>query len=208
MHATRTLALALLLALAGTASAQTLPRPVEFYFDEDAATTEPLAAPAALDEASVQRLLRSAGRDSRARAELARVAHVAMAEGRTDLGRSLYQRALAGLDAVSNLSRPLHWHYGWDLYRAGDHAAALEHWATSARRGSPAWVPPTFALGLWKLGRREEAVQWYAAAVRTEPQRWNDARNLPKLLPGWRDDERATLAEVHAAWAANPPAWR
>ena len=74
-------------------------------------------------------------------------------------------------------------------------------------RGNASWVPPTLALALWKLDRRDEAVSWYAAAVRTEPEQWNNAANFPQLLPQWKDEERATLAEVLQAWAAKPPAW-
>jgi hypothetical protein len=50
-------------------------------------------------------------------------------------------------------------------------------------------------------------VKWYAAAVRTEPEQWNSTAAYAQLLPTWRDTERATLAEVHQAWAASPPAW-
>jgi hypothetical protein len=31
--------------------------------------------------------------------------------------------------------------------------------------------------------------------------------NYAQLLPQWREDERASLAEVQQAWAAAPPAW-
>jgi len=68
-------------------------------------------------------------------------------------------------------------------------------------------MPPTLALSLWSIGRKDEALQWYGAAVRTEPQQWNNAGRLASLLPDWSDAERATLAEVQAAWSANPPAW-
>jgi len=50
-------------------------------------------------------------------------------------------------------------------------------------------------------------VQWYAAAVRTEPNLWSDPANFARLLPAWNDSERSKLAEVHAAWQANPPSW-
>ena len=71
----------------------------------------------------------------------------------------------------------------------------------------PAWAPPTFALALWKLDRKPEAVRWYAAAVRTEPQQWIDPARLSALLPDWTQADRDTLAEVQAAWAKDPPAW-
>jgi hypothetical protein len=50
-------------------------------------------------------------------------------------------------------------------------------------------------------------VKWYAAAVRTWPDQWGAGADFAKLLPAWRDDERATLADVQAAWQAKPPAW-
>jgi hypothetical protein len=68
-------------------------------------------------------------------------------------------------------------------------------------------MPPTLALALWKLDRKDEAVSWFAAAVRTEPEQWRDANRFAQLLPGWQDAERAQLAEVQQAWVANPPAW-
>ncbi|MGO4777379.1 tetratricopeptide repeat protein, partial [Lysobacter sp. 2RAB21] len=65
----------------------------------------------------------------------------------------------------------------------------------------------TYAVALWTLGRKDEAVQWYAAAVRSEPDQWRDTSAYASLLPDWRVADRATLAEVQKAWAANPPAW-
>ncbi|WP_354503217.1 hypothetical protein [Lysobacter sp. OAE881] len=101
------------------------------------------------------------------------------------------------------------WNYGWDLYRTGDFDGAFAQWRSlvEARAVTASWMPPTLALSLWSLGRKEEAVQWYAAAVRTEPQQWNTAAKLASLLPNWTDAERSALAEVQAAWAANPPTW-
>ncbi len=109
----------------------------------------------------------------------------------------------------SALRNPLLWNYGWDLYRSGDNEGALARWrdAGADRFTNPSWLPPTLALALWSLDRRDEAVQWYAAAVRTEPGRWGNPANLPALLQEWRDEERAVLAEVAAAWRAAPPSW-
>lgn len=55
---------------------------------------------------------------------------------------------------------------------------------------------------------KDQAVTWYAVAVRTEPAQFRDTARHAQLLPDWTDSERATLAEVQAAWARNPPAWR
>jgi tetratricopeptide (TPR) repeat protein len=210
MHSTPSLLLAVALAMAaGTASAQSLPRPAEFYFDAEPNTTRPVVAVKDTGDAAVQQLLRAVERDPRAKAEYAHLAHLAMEGGRLDLGKELYGRALGRVNSTDALWRPILWNYGWDLYRSGDAAGALAQWQqlVSARRGNASWVPPTLALALWTADRKDEAVRWYAAAVRTEPQLWTDPANFPRLLPDWRDGERATLAEVHAAWAANPPKW-
>jgi tetratricopeptide (TPR) repeat protein len=191
------------------ASAQALPKPAEFYFDADPTTTRPIVAIKETGDAAVQKLLKAIERNPRAKAEHAQLAHLAMEGGRVDLGKDLYTRAFGRISDSDALWRPLVWSYGWDLYRSGDAAGALAQWQqlVSARRNNASWVPPTLALALWTLDRKDEAVQWYAAAVRTEPQLWRDPANYPRLLPDWRDSERATLAEVQAAWLANPPSW-
>lgn len=210
-HALRRAGALLLLSLcAHMLSAQTLPKPREFYFDADAATARAIALYPGDDPDTVQRLMRlrdRGGRDAdKATAQLARIA---FDSGRADTGRALYEAALAEAGNNSALRNPLLWNYGWDLYRSGDAEGALARWreAGAERFNNPSWAPPTLALALWKLDRKDEAVQWYAAAVRTEPQRWRSAANFPVLLPDWREAERAMLAEVQAAWAQNPPSW-
>ena len=201
--------LAVGLAVAGNASAQSLGKLAEFYFEEDANTEKPVVAVRETGDAAAQKLLRRIERDPQAKVELAQLAHIAMESGRHDLGRDLYARALGRIDRTDVLWRAVMWNYGWDLFRAGDAAGALEQWSTlqAARSVTASWIPPTNALVLWTLGRKDEAVQWYAAAVRTEPQQWRTPAAYATLLPEWRDAERATLADVQAAWLANPPAW-
>ena len=212
----RRLILAVALATAGTAHAQSpsttvaLPRPAEFYFDADAQTVRPVVAVRETGDAAVAKLLKLIDRDPRAKAEHAQLAHLAMAGGRTDLGRELYGRTLVRVGPTDAVWRAVMWNYGWDLYRAGDAVAALEQWRTlmTSRSTTPSWLPPTLAMVLWTLGRNDEAVTWYAAAVRTEPGQFRDSARHAQVLPDWTDAERATLAEVQAAWARNPPAWR
>ena len=211
----RHLILAAALAATGTAGAQTatanlaLPRPAEFYFDADAQATKPVIAIRETGDAAVAKLLKLIDRDPRAKAEHAQLAHLAMAGGRTDLGRELYGRTLARVSPSEAMWRTVMWNYGWDLYRADDAGAALEQWRAllTSRSTTPAWVPPTLAMVLWKLGRKDEAVSWYAAAVRSEPEQFRGTARHAQVLPAWSDTERATLVEVQAAWARNPPAW-
>ena len=210
------LALALALAAAGTAHGQsatsnpTLPKPAEFYFDADAQATKPIIAVRETGDAAVAKLLKLIDRNPRAKAEHAQLAHLAMAGGRADLGRELYGRALVRITPSDGMWRAVMWNYGWDLYRAGDAAAALDQWRTlmTSRGTTPSWLPPTLAMVLWTLGRKDEAVNWYAAAVRTEPEQFRGTARHAQVLPDWTDAERFTLAQVQAAWARNPPAWR
>lgn len=198
-----------LLAVAGGASAQTLPKPAEFYFDADAKAMRPVVAIKGSDEATMQRLAKLIERKPDENVAEAQLAHLAMVAGRVELGRQLYARAVSGMDSRDAEWRAVLWNYGWDLYRAGDDAGALAQWLPlAASRGiNASWMPTTFAMVLWSLERRDEAVQWYAAAVRTEPEQWRTTNRYRELLPDWTDGERATLAEVQAAWAANPPSW-
>jgi len=203
----------ILLLLAGfsvAASAQSLPKPAEFYFDEDPGVTRAIVAVPGSDDATVEQLVRLMKRGGRNADEVvAQLAHLSMVSGRIDNGKALYARAVEMTTSGSTLRRAVHWNQAWDLYRAGDVEGALAQWplAFTNRIVHPAWVPPTLALALWKLDRREEAVAWYAAAVRTYPDRWSNQAALPGLLPDWSEADRAVLAEVLAAWRENPPAW-
>ena len=202
-----TAALTALLAVPGVA-AQSLQAPQEFYFDNDSAAAPVVVVPGQASDL-VDQLMRQRERGRRALDATVQLASVAIAQGRPELGRSLYQEALGSAAANTVAGRSVRWNYGWDLFRLGEVDAALTQWsgAQAGVRGNPSWVPATFALALWTLGRKDEAVRWYAAAVRTEPQQWSGTSRFAELLPSWRDSERASLAEVQQAWAAQPPAW-
>jgi len=189
-------------------AAPSLPAPQEFYFDAD-----PAAAPVSVAEgegdALVNQLMRQRERGRKALEATVQLAGVAIAQGRPELGQQLYAEAMQAATATSPAGRMVRWNHAWDLFRQGQVEAALEQWqaAAGALRGNPSWVPPTYALALWQLGQKDEAVKWYAAAIRTEPAQWSTADRYAALLPSWRESERATLAQVQQAWAANPPAW-
>jgi len=191
-----------------TVQAQSLPKIAEFYFDDDAAAKPIVAVPPEQADA-VDQLMKLRDRGRKAFEATVQLAGVAYSEGRVELGEKLYQEALVSVSDNSLQARSVRWNQGWDLYRQGDANAALAHWTRAAEgmRGNPSWLPQTLALVLWKLDRKDEAVAWYAAAVRTEPQQWNDPAQFSRLLPQWQDGERAQLAQVQQVWAANPPAW-
>lgn len=202
---------AALLCVSAGAWAQTLPNIEEFYFDEDSAAEPLVDGIEGSGSDAVDELLKLRERGSRnSESAEARLAAILMEGGRVDAGKAMYEDVLARLDDRSHQWRPVSWHYGWSLFRAGETEAALERWAGLVANSSgrkPSWAPPTLALALWKLDRREEAVRWYAAAVRTWPDRWAGTGQHAKLLPDWQESERATLAEVQAAWAKERPAW-
>lgn len=188
--------------------AQALPRPAEFYFDADALAARPFLEPGA--QPSIERLTRIVERKPESIVERAQLAQLAMRGGNLRVGRELYAAAIARVGESNAHYRRLLWNYGWDLHRAGDAAGALAQWqalATSRGGSRASWLPPTLAMSLWANGRKDEAVQWYAAAVRTEPAQWRAAAHHARLLPDWREQDRALLAQVHAAWVAAPPRW-
>lgn len=189
--------------------AQGLPKPKEFYFDEDRSTTRAIVAVPGQGDAVVDRLASIVQRDPRAVEARVQLAGIAFRSGRRELGEQLYRAAIESMSSNSQQYRTVIWNYGWDLLRVGDAARAVEQWALLAngRPVTPEWLPPTLALGLWRAGRKDEALQWYGAAMRTWPDKWGNGANLATQLPDWSEADRATLADVLAAWQANPPAW-
>lgn len=204
----RLIGAAMLVLLPSALWAQEIPRPKEFYFEEDTQVARPMVLYPGSDDATIERLLAVRERGRRdvalATAQLARISYAA---GRAETGAALYAEAIEQPDNARQRDA-LRWNYGWDLYRNGEVAAALEQWslAGAARLKGPSWLPPTLALGLWKLDRRDEAVRWYAAAVRTEPSLWQSP-DLARLLPDWTEADRAVLQDVADAWRAAPPSW-
>lgn len=190
-----------------TANGQSLTKPKEFYFDQDN-TARPIVVVEGDVSTVTEQLAKERERGRKAVEATAQLARIAFQQNRTDLGKALYAQAMETRAASTSLGRGIRWNYGWDLYRLGERETALQQWASLVSgHGAPSWIPPTLALALWSVDRKPEAIQWYAAAVRTEPYLWNDPANFPQLLPDWSASERATLAEVHAAWQSDPPSW-
>lgn len=201
--------IALMLAVAASVvQAQNLPKIEEFYFDNDAAAQPLQVVPAGAADA-VDQLMKLRDRGRKTAEATSQLASIAIADGRRDLGRNLHEEAIKATQANTVQGRSVRWNHAWDLYRLGDVPAALAAWTgvQATARGNPAWVPPTYALGLWVQGQKQEAVRWYAAAVRTEPQLWNDPANFTRLLPHWRQQDRDALVEVYQAWSERPPVW-
>ncbi len=158
-----------MLLVSGTApvwAAPAVPAPQEFYFDSDAAAVPMVVVQSDGDELVAQ-LLKQRERGRRTVEATVQLASVAIAQGRTELGEQLYREALKDAPVQGSLGRGVRWNYGWDLLRQGQAEAALEQWQAAAggSLSKPGWLPPTYALALWRAGQKQEAVQWYAAAA-------------------------------------------
>lgn len=202
------LLVSLLLGVSCTASAQALPQIREFYFDTDPAAAPMQAVDPALPDV-VDQLARQRTRGRRIVEATVQLADIAANDNRIELADSLYKEALDTSAPNAAQGRSVRWNMGWFAFRKGDHALARQLWveALDNVRGQPSWAPPTLALLSDAEGDRAEAVKWFAAAVRTEPQLWSDPANFERLLPTWTPAERQTLAQIHQAWVAAPPAW-
>lgn len=202
------LLVSLLLGVSCTASAQALPQIREFYFDTDPAAAPMQAVDPALPDV-VDQLARQRNRGRRVVEATVQLANIAAAENRMELAQSLYKEALESTQPNAVVGRGVRWNQGWFAFRTGDHAQARQSWlqALDNVRGQPSWAPPTLALLAHAQGDTGEAVKWFAAAVRTEPQLWSDPANFERLLPSWTPAERQALSQIHQAWVAAPPAW-
>jgi tetratricopeptide (TPR) repeat protein len=188
-----------------SAQAAVLPPIAEFYFDDDSAA-RPIEVVSSEGGDVVRRLERALQRDSRNALALGQLAGIAYASGRADTGESFYSTALGLASNGGTHQRQLMWNHGWDLFRADRHEAALDEWlkAMAAHRGRPIWAPPTLALVLAKLGREAEALEWYAAAVRTRPERFVDRAAMERGHPGWRAEDIDVLVALAGKAAATP----
>lgn len=101
--------------------------------------------------------------------------------------------------------RILAWQHGWALFEAGDYAGAIARWqdAERAHGGHPSWVPYTYAVALWRMGRRDEALAYYAAAARSAPDRWGSKAGLERIARKWNKAELTAANELYEAWATS-----
>lgn len=124
--------------------------------------------------------------------------------GQTDGMREDYAIALAQTEGRPADTRTVLWSYGWALQVNGKHAEALVEWrkAELAHGGRPFWVPYTYAVALWSANRKDEALAYYEAAVRSEPEKWSTEAGVARWTLHWGPLERGSIDEIHAAWSA------
>lgn len=111
-----------------------------------------------------------------------------------------FERAEALVDDDSNRRRRLAWARGHACAAGGDAECALRHWhaAASAFGGDARWVPAAYSYALWGLGRTEQAIDWYAAAVRADARL---GRGEHAALVGVGTELNRLSRDLFSAWA-------
>jgi len=203
-HWIRCLVAALLLATAWPATSQSppaLPVAADAYGEDDPAAVRPRAIDPtdARARQMLEQVLQYDPENVSARIQNANLM-IARGMKQRGLGEYEYVRRLAQSDPVK--LRQVTWNYGWALFETGDARRAIAEWMEAERLhgGRPIWAPTTYAVGLWVAGDRELAVQFYRAAVGSNPRRWGEERGLAEATRGWSANEKVAIEAVYGAW--------
>lgn len=195
---------ALLLALTLPLCAQTggeLPVPFEAYGEDDPAAVAPRRVDPTDSRATktLEQILQYDPENVSARIQNAELL-IARGMRQRGLDEYAYALRLAGSDEAK--LRQVYWNYGWALFHVGEARGAVTQWLQAERRhgGRPLWVPTTYAIGLWEAGERDLALEFYKAAVRSNPRRWGEAAGLKEATRDWSDAQRAAMDAVYGAW--------
>jgi tetratricopeptide (TPR) repeat protein len=201
--ASRSVLLAFLLVAATALQAQApkLPVPSETYGEDDPAAVRPKPIDPT-DVRARQMLEQVLQYDPENVSARIQNANLMIARGlrQRGLGEYEYVRRVAQQDPKK--LRQVIWNYGWALFETGDARRAMAEWMEAERLhgGQPAWVPTTYAVGLWVAGDRDLAVQFYRAAVNSNPRRWGEERGLAEATRAWAPNEKVAIDAVYAAW--------
>lgn len=178
--------------------------PADRYPDDDPAA-QLSAAPDPRDRDAVREVDRALRRDAGNVAARVQKGLSYYAINQPSRGSNEFEQAIAAAEPGSVLSRFARWNYGWALFESADPTGALAQWQVAAREhgGQPYWLPVVTALVLWMQGDREGAQAYYAAAVRSDPARWETADGLRTAIADWPPNARFTLESVQQAWQAS-----
>jgi tetratricopeptide (TPR) repeat protein len=113
-----------------------------------------------------------------------------------------YARASKAAADTVQRQRYVLWSHGWALLAQNQPEAALKDWRDSQHLhgGNPYWVPYSFAVALRAAGRDDEAVAYYAAAARSDPERWGTRSAMLESTKSWKPHERTRIEAVYALW--------
>jgi tetratricopeptide (TPR) repeat protein len=195
------------LCLASLAAAQTgddLPVPFEAYGADDPAAVSPKRIDPTDNRARqmFEQVLQYDPENVNARIQNAELL-IGRGVRQRGLDEYAYALRLAGSDPLKQ--RTVYWNYGWALFAGGEGRGAVTQWMQAERLhgGRPAWVPTTYAMGLWMAGEKDLALQFYRAAVRSFPRRWGVASGMQEATRGWTPKQKQVIEEVYAAWREN-----
>lgn len=185
-----------------------VPPPAPRYMQLDAAARA-LKSPSGSRGAVRSRLNAALARNPRNASLLIDRAFFLFSGGDKNEAERDYARAMTLVPADDELVRRALWAWGWSLFNGGDDARALEKWQKAAEHhgGQPYWVPYTYPLALWRMGQKELALDYFHAAVASEPS-WGNPAGFAENTRHWQDVERNTGSEVLQAWIARSQAGR
>ena len=104
----------------------------------------------------------------------------------------------------SAVERNVYWALGWANYDQGDYEGAFDNWlhAIKEHGGKPYWEAYTLALLYWTAGKQEMALDWYAAAVASDPQ-WNNEKGFKEKTRYWRPLQRERMQQLFGTWRSS-----
>lgn len=188
------------------ADAVALPRPesAAAYLDRDPAALYFVAPPGA--NAQFRRNLNATIRSNpRNAAALIQRAFLLHASGDIEEGDRDFIRVIEITADDPLLRRRALWSLGWSAFNRDDPRQAMAFWqqAADAYDGRPGWLPYSMAVAAWAAGDQGLALDWYDAAVRSDPQ-WRLAEGVEGRTLRWKPREREVVQAVYKAWSMRP----
>lgn len=178
-----------------------LPVPFEAYGGDDPAAVPPKRIDPTDNRArqTLEQILQYDPENVNARLQNA---ELLIARGMKQRGLDEYAYALRLAGSDEKKLRTVYWNYGWALFGVGEARGAVTQWmqAEKLHGGRPAWVPTTYAMGLWNAGEKDLALQFYKSAVRSNPRRWGESAGVQDAVRTLPPAQKQTLEAVYAAW--------
>lgn len=176
------------------------------YVDEDLAAVGYHARPGgkARFRAQLNAAIQRNPRDVEALVQRAYILHNA---GDDKRARRDFDAALGAAAPGSDMERRVLWSRGWFAYDDGDATSALRDWqrAVQLHGGHPFWASYTYALAYWTLGQRDEALEWFDAAVIAMPE-WGTEEGFARRIQHWKPEQRERMRALFEAWKQRSPA--
>lgn len=190
------------IAFSMTTTAAELPVPLASRYP-DADHEAQIRVPQLEEETRFKQLQRSARRGKLTPAGLAALAFGYSIRGDAANAGSALDAARSHAGRRTGTLRHVLWSAGWSYINLGDYDSAARAWSESAELhgGQPYWLPYSMAVLAELDQQRELAVQWYDAAVRSQP-RWGSAEGVAQSTSHWQRKESAAIERVFHAWRA------